>query len=172
MATNYTTKTAALKATKADINKIDAKKMLLNGKNILEYIKESVPTVKHSQDTRATITENDLWGQYIETKSDGTIIIHDDWVTNPNGSDFIAWDYSITKVEDNKAYTSSGFYANVQTEKIKGGDSMFDGCSQLTSFSSDLSSLTYSSGMFYNCNNLTSFKGNLSSLTNGNSMFS
>ena len=38
----YTTKTAALKATKADINKLDAKKMLLNGKNILDYISDSV----------------------------------------------------------------------------------------------------------------------------------
>ena len=161
-----------LSATYADVRKLDVKKINLKGKNILEYIKESVPTIKYSKDTRETITEDDLWGQYIETKSDGTIIIHDDEVTNPNGSDLSAWDYSITKVEDNKAYTSSGFYANVQTEKIKGGDSMFDGCSQLTSFSSDLSSLTYSGGMFYNCNNLTSFKGDLSSLTNGQAMFS
>ena len=90
MATNnlYTTKTAALKATKADINKLNVKKLFLGGENILDIIKNAIPTIKHSQDTRETVTENDLWGQYIETKEDGTIIVHDDWVTNPNASNY------------------------------------------------------------------------------------
>ena len=48
---------------------------------------------------------------------------------------------------------------------------MFYECNNLTSFNSDLSSLTNGYGMFYNCNNLTSFNSDLSSLTNGNSMF-
>jgi hypothetical protein len=37
----YTDKTAALKATFIDARNIDAKKMLLNGKNILDYISDS-----------------------------------------------------------------------------------------------------------------------------------
>jgi hypothetical protein len=36
---NYTTRTAALKATKADVKKISTKKLLLNNKDILDYIK-------------------------------------------------------------------------------------------------------------------------------------
>ena len=58
----------------ADVRKLDVKKINLKGKNILEYIKDATPTIKHSQDTRETVTEDDLWGQYIETKADGTII--------------------------------------------------------------------------------------------------
>ena len=167
----YTTKTATLKAIKADVRNLDAKKINLKGKDILEYINEATPTIKHANDTRETVTENDLWGQYIETKSDGTIIVHDDWVTNPGASNYSPWHESITNVEDNKAYTSSGFYANIQTEKIKDGEYMFYFCSNLTSFNSDLSSLTNGYSMFYKCSNLTSFASGLSSLTNGYKMF-
>jgi hypothetical protein len=42
---------------------------------------------------------------------------------------------------------------------------------KLTSFSSDLSSLTDGRSMFYDCANLTSFSSDLSSLTYGKSMF-
>ena len=48
---------------------------------------------------------------------------------------------------------------------------MFQRCAALTSFSSDLSSLTSGNHMFNGCSNLTSFCGDLSSLTNGNYMF-
>ena len=48
---------------------------------------------------------------------------------------------------------------------------MFSGCTALTSFSSDISSLTEGYYMFYNCPNLTSFNGDLSSLTKGDNMF-
>ena len=161
-----------LSATYADVRKLDVKKINLKGENILDIIKRATPTIKHSQDTRETVTENDLWGQYIETKSDGTIIIiHDDWVTNPNASNLSAWNSSITKVEDNKAYTSSGFYANIQTEQIKAGNRMFMQCANLTSFSSDLSSLTIGDYMFMHCTNLTSFLSDLSSLTKCGGMF-
>ena len=51
------------------------------------------------------------------------------------------------------------------------GDYMFEGCSNLTSFTSDLSSLTNGNYMFSGCSNLTSFTSDLSSLTNGSSMF-
>ena len=49
---------------------------------------------------------------------------------------------------------------------------MFYECNNLTTFTSDLSSLTSGEGMFCFCENLTTFNvGDLSSLTNGNSMF-
>jgi hypothetical protein len=51
-----------LSATYADIRRLDAKKINLKGKNILEYIGENKTVVKHAQDTRTTVTENDLWG--------------------------------------------------------------------------------------------------------------
>lgn len=160
-----------LSATYADVRRFDAKKINLKGKNILEYIKEATPTIKHSQDTRETVTENDLWGQWVETTSDGTIIVHDDWVTNPNSSNFNGWNTSITTVEDNKAYISSDFYANIQTEKIKAADYIFNGCTNLKSFASDLSSLTFGESMFAYCSNLESFNSILPSLTDGAYMF-
>ena len=162
-----------LSATYADVRKLDVKKINLKGKNILEYIKESVPTIKHSQDTRETVTEDDLWGQYIETLEDGTIIVHDDWVTNPNASNGSAWNTSITKVEDNKAYVNDTLYGNIQTEKIKYGSSSFYYCNKLASFNSDLSSLINGDAMFSTCEILSSFScKSLASLINGGSMFS
>ena len=167
---NYTTKTAALRATIADVNKLEAKKIKVNGKDV-------VLGAKHSQDTRETVTENDLWGQYTEIK-DGQVIVHDDEVINPTRSTDIAWNNEITKVEDNKAYVGDTFYANIQTEKIKDGGYMFIDCTNLTTFTSDLSSLTNGEGMFWQCSNLSSFTSDssgstmdLSSLTNGEFMF-
>ena len=48
---------------------------------------------------------------------------------------------------------------------------MFYDCAKLTSFTSDLSSLTNGRNMFYDCAKLTSFTSDLSSLTNGRNMF-
>ena len=179
MAKNYNTRTASLKATIADIRNLDAKQINLDGKNILEYIGESVPTIKHANDTRETITENDLWGQWVETLEDGTVIIHDDEVINPNGNS--SWNSYITKVEDNKAYEKQGilstekFYANIQTEKIKDGTGMFNGTA-MTIFNSDLSSLENGTRMFVNgglsaFDGLRSFNVELPSLINGYEMF-
>ena len=174
----YTTKTAALKATKADVRNFNAQEIKLKDKNILDYIKENVPVVKHAQDTRETVTENDLWGQWVETLEDGTIIIHDNDVVNPNGSS--SWNTNISKVEDNKAYekpliSAEKFYANIQTEKIKDGTGMFKG-SNIRIFNSDLSSLENGTNMFDTYGNvlfggLTSFSVELPSLINGSYMF-
>ena len=48
---------------------------------------------------------------------------------------------------------------------------MFGNCTNLTSFTSDLPSLTDGASMFYNCSALITFSSDLSSLTNGESMF-
>ena len=48
---------------------------------------------------------------------------------------------------------------------------MFNGCTNLESFSSDLSSLTGGENMFFYCANLTTFNANLSSLMSSYEMF-
>ncbi len=55
---------------------------------------------------------------------------------------------------------------------IVNGDSMFSGCADLTSFTSDLNSLVNGDSMFAECAGLTSFTSDLSSLVNGDYMFS
>ena len=173
-----------LSTTYADVRRLDVKKINLKGKNILEYIEESVPTIKHSKDTRETVYTDDLWGQWVETKDDGTIIIHDDYLTNPNGSSsYSPWNSSVKAVQDNKAYSEittddednftgvveDSVIANIQTEMIKDGTRMFYS-SSLTSFSGDLSNLVNGYNMFSHTS-LTSFSGDLSNLVNGSSMF-
>ena len=180
----YTTKTASLRVTNADIRNLDVKKINLDGKNILEYIKESVPTIKHSQDTRETVYEDDLWGQWVETKDDGTVVVHDDYLSNPNSSSTSAWLSNVKAVQDNKAYSeittdSEGNFtgvvedsviANIQTERIKDGNYIFY-WSPITSFNGDLSSLVNGEDMFSD-SPLESFSGDLSNLVNGSGMFS
>ena len=171
MSNLYTTKTAALKATKADVSKLNVKNIKVNGKDV-------ATSVKHPNDTREVITENDLWGSWAEIK-DGEIIFHDDEIVNPPNK---VWNINIAKVENNKAYTGEidfygalsnlAFCANVQTEKIKGGYNMFSNCANLTTFASDLSSLIEGCDMFHNCSNLTTFTSDMSSLIDGPHMFS
>lgn len=194
MATNnYTTKTASLKTTKADVNILSTKKIKVNGKDV-------ATSVKHPNDTREVITENDLWGSWAEITTDGEIIFHDDEVIYNRGSS--TWNYEITKVKDNKAYIGDTLYANIQTENLKegyymfgyisaldefssdlssleNGTYMFTGCLNLSTFSNDsngspmnLTSLTVAEGMFSGCENLTTFDTDLSSLTDGSYMFS
>ena len=172
MSSLYTTKTAALKATKADVSKLNVKNIKVNGKDV-------ATSVKHPNDTREVITENDLWGSWAEIK-DGEIIFHDDEIVNPGAStddpstgcsEAVAWDFEITKVENNKAYKGVTLFANVETNKIKNGNDMFKGCNNFTTFNSDLSSLINGYYMFTNCSNLESFTSDLSPLTNGENMF-
>jgi hypothetical protein len=59
----------------------------------------------------------------------------------------------------------------INLESLEIGDEMFGECSKISSFSSDLSSLTSGNYMFVNCSNLTSFTSNLKSLTSGTYMF-
>jgi hypothetical protein len=145
----------------ANIRKVDARKINLKGKNILEYISDNKTEVKHAQDTRETVTENDLWGQWVETLEDGTVIVHDDWITNPNGTS--AWNTSITKIVENKAYIGDEFYANIQTERIKNGRDLFSGCSNFDFTIENLMAESFinledGSRMFKNCSNLSTWK--------------
>ena len=87
-------------------------------------------------------------------------------------------------VDDVKAidpdYLTNDIVEGVWSEGLadleQGSNGQYDGgmfyeCSQLTSFSSDLSSLTNGSYMFIRCTNLESFSSDLSSLTDGYGMF-
>ena len=167
---NYTTKTGALKATIADINRLDAKKIALNGKNILDYLSESKTIV--FDERGETASEKDLWGTTVTTDADGIVSVSHNFVTNPNAYNTAAWDSSVTKVKNNKAYQGENFYCNIQTDMIKDGAYMFYKLANLTSFESDLSSLQNGSTMFCKTSNLNTFNANLDSLTNGSHMFS
>ena len=171
-----------LSSVQADIRKLDTKKIFLNNKDILEYIEENVPTVKHAQDTRTTVYEDDLWGQWVETKDDGTIVVHDDYLKNPNWRG--PWNSEVKSVRANKAYTSTDAsgspLCNIQTERIKNGTEMFAGTS-ITLFNGDLSNLVDGHYMF-NTTSLTLFSDdsngspanlpiNLSNLVTGREMF-
>ena len=164
----YTTKTPSLKATIADIRKLNVKDLTINGEGIIEKINSAKTVVKHASDTREVVTENDLWGTYIETLEDGTVIIHDDILYDTSASNFNP--YEVTKVVDNKAFNGTEFYANVQTSKLMDGDFMFYN-TDLSQFSSDLSSLVNGAYMFSNCRNLTNFENDLPSLITGEYMF-
>ena len=56
-------------------------------------------------------------------------------------------------------------------ETLKDGEIMFYGCSDISSFDSDLSSLTNGNRMFYDCTNLSSFISDMISLINAYGMF-
>ena len=79
---------------------------------------------------------------------------------------------NVTTVEAN--YKTTDIVDGVWNQPLwdlENGKNMFSSCSALTSFTSDLSSLTDGSSMFDSCKNLASFTSDLSSLTNGNTMF-
>jgi hypothetical protein len=69
----YTTTTAALKATTADIRTLDAKNMLLNGKNVLDYISESEFTSYDTRDPQLKNDELDIWNTEISLSDNGCI---------------------------------------------------------------------------------------------------
>ena len=64
-----------LSATYADIRKLDVKKINLKGKNILEYIKESVPVILDERGTNADATL-DIWNSYVTKDEFGNVIIN------------------------------------------------------------------------------------------------
>lgn len=165
MATNYTTKTAALKATKADINKIDAKKMLLNGKNILDYISDSEFDSYDTRDPQLKNDELDIWNTDIGLSEEGHIEVKPfehtkDTISSTQSTTL----KSAVKVIDNEVLGANDEHIMYwQTDGLIDGSSIFYECENLTTFSSDLSSLTNGSEMFY-WSNLESFNSDLSSL--------
>lgn len=162
MANTYTTKTASLKATRADVNNLSTKKIKVNGKDVVTGVKV--------EDTRERITEHDLWSNAIEVQGN-EIIINNQKLSNPNIETESPWRSGITTVFQNGAYDSLGFYCNIETDKIVNGDYMFSNGSKLIEFNSDLSSLESGYRMFYNNTKFESFEAKTPKLQNGSEMF-
>lgn len=120
-------------------------------------------------DCRETVTENDLWCTTATLDENGNLTITHNDVINPNINNSSSWNKTITKVEDNKAYVGDEFFANIQTNMIKDGHTMFYG-SELASFNGDLNNLENGYMMFYETK-LASFDVDLNSLKYGQLMF-
>jgi hypothetical protein len=179
MATNYTTKTAALKATKADINKLDAKKMLLNGKNILDYISDSEFDSYDTRDPQLKNDELDIWNTEISLSDNGHIEVKPltHTVDNLTDEQKNIIKYGI-KIINNEVIGENDDYEMEhkmywQTEGLVTGSELFDGIggARITTFESDLTNLINGQYMFSYCRHLTSFKSNLTNLLGGPYMF-
>ena len=173
----YTTKTPSLKATIADIRNLDVKKMSLNGKNILEYIKESSTIILDERGTKAN-DELDIWNSYVTKDENGNVIINRSAKPFAHTYETISSTQKTTirsaiKVIDNEVLGANDEHIMYwQTDGLTAGTGMFSYCNNLKSFNSDLSSLTSGEYMFMYCSELISFNGDLPSLTNGEYMFS
>lgn len=74
--TNYTTKTASLRATKANVRTLDVKKIQLDGKNILDYLKDNKTIVLDDRGTLAD-DELDIWKSNVSIDEDGNVIVRE-----------------------------------------------------------------------------------------------
>ena len=203
----YTTKTAALKATKGDIRNLNAKQIKLNDKNILDYISDSEFNSYDSRDPQLKNDELDIWNTAISLSDNGHIEVKphvhgvladfdtgeitlegitesqietlrtavnviDNELLGENDEHIMYWQTDgLTDVYGMFSYCDNLTSFSSDLPSLTNGDLMFADCSNLTSFSSDLSSLTDSSQMFNYCENLSDFKSELSSLMDGQMMF-
>ena len=173
---NYTTKTASLRATKADIGNLDAKKLFIDGVSITDLIKNGQVTIL---DDRGILTDDelDIWSSNVSTDVNGNVIVREypqkfeisiDDMTETQKSTL----KSAVKVENNQVLGADDAHLMFfETNALTDGTSIFLSAS-LTSFSGDLSSLTNGNRMFSGCTSLTSFSGDLSNLVSGGGMFS
>ena len=181
---NYTTKTAALNAVTVDTRILDAKRMLLNGKNILDYISDSEFNSYDTRDPQLKNDELDLWNTEISLSDNGHIEVKphvhgmsidlDTGEFNLEGitESQIEIIRTAVKVIDNEVLGENDEHIMYwQTDGVKDMLGMFAEDSNLVSFSSDLSNVTISYGMFASCQNLESFSSDLSNLTIGIQMF-
>ena len=181
----YTTRTANLRATRGDFSKINAKQIILNGKNILDYLGDSEFNSYDSRDPQLKNDELDIWNTEISLSEEGHIEVKPHVHSVKNGEE-TNWETvyegitesqvntlkTAVKVIDNEVLGANDEHIMYwQTDGLTDDSYMFQNCTNLTSFSSDLTSLTNSSGMFHRCSNLTSFSSDLSSLAIGYSMF-
>ena len=178
-----------LSATYADIRKLDVKKINLKGKNILEYIEGNKTIILDERGTLAN-DELDVWNSYITKDENGNVIIdrnakpkeHRSIERNNDANSFAVYEgitesqanviKTAVKVIDNEVLGANDEHIMYwQTDGLISGFWMFYYCDNLTTFSSDLSSLTDGKEMFNYCSNINSFNGDLSRLEDGRSMF-
>lgn len=199
MNANYTTRTATLKTVKHDSSSIVTNKLFIRQKrddgqtenvDILDLIK-TLSSKVYLDDREGYITENDLWGELVES-DESTVKIQHKWLS---GNSYCI-NNGLTKViaEDNKIQDKEkNFYANVQFNKLvdgtsmftyldnvsldcnfdnlEMGDMMFEG-SKITNDTYDLPKLSHGYHMYY-ATTLPSnvYSKSLDSLISGDSMF-
>jgi hypothetical protein len=155
MATNYTTNTAALKATRADVQKldaksIDAKTIKLNGINIENLLSSGGGSNIIIEDGREVKTKYDIWEHAAVENEDGSITVKNLYVPDASGwtdefgvdfnigtgsSWFISTNSSVISCVDGKMYAKEDgdvslsnlgtFVANIDTSKIVNGSNLF-----------------------------------------------
>ena len=160
MAKIYTTKTASLKATQADVRKLSTKEVnaqdiKINGQKIQELWGFKVP--EDLQKICSRVDFNTIDTPYVLYTDTG----------NP------VYISEITDSINNKfAYHSDITEINFDTSTVTKAASAFEECKGLTKFENNLELLDNGNSMFYNCSNLKSFKSpSLNSLSNGRYMF-
>lgn len=147
MSEKYTTKTASLKATRADVQKldaksIDAKNIKLNGTNIEDLIQNSSVNI---EDGREVKTQYDIWEHAAVENEDGSVTVKNLYIPDASGwNDENVQENDCVSVIDNKVYivrathasfsndfskdnlpTEEYFYCNCDTSKIIDGTSLF-----------------------------------------------
>ena len=174
----YTTKTAALKATKADIRNLDAKQIKLKDKNILDYIKEAEFNSYDTRDPQLKNDELDIWNTEISISEEGHIEVKPlEHALNNISSNQLSTFGKGVKIINNELFDSDGNHLMYwQTDGLteinyKNYDPGRPPLRYLEQFDSNLSSLTNGTKMFANLKKFESFRSNLSSLTNGTQMF-
>lgn len=160
MASNYTTKTAALRATKADMNsakikKLDASEINFKGQKIEELWGLNLPEDYPKFVRRCELPSDENWALW----SDNGDLLYMNFSDKIKcGTNMFCDCHNLT------TFTSD-------LSSLTNGEYMFSGCSKLTTFTSDLSSLINGEYMFNYCSQLESFNSDLSSLTDGYQMF-
>jgi hypothetical protein len=190
----YTTKTASLKATVADIRKLNSKYI-----NACQFTINDKPIIENVYDIRGeNAGENDLWPNGVQTDKNGNITIYplgynkiDICTLTDNG--FIRHTGPDYKIIDNIGYSKDNLVKGfIDTKALISRDTsketdyefcqLFVGDSDIAEFNSDLSNLEYGGdmskresernrGIFQYCTNLKTFTSDLSSLIDGTDMF-
>lgn len=153
MGKNFTTKTASIKATHADVRKlnakvVDAKKIKLNGTNI-EDLLSSAGSGVIIEDGREVKTKYDIWEHAAVENADGSVTVKNLYIPDASGwidefgADFNIgtgniWNMTNSQViscVDGKMYAKDDgdvslsnlgtFVANIDTSKIVDGSNLF-----------------------------------------------
>lgn len=179
---NYTTKTASLRATRADIGNLKVKKLSIGDQDISKIIVQTFKTNVYDARGKNT-TDSDLWSKKIDFQEDGSVIFNDT-ITIP-ADESKGWfqdnqtvSSQIVKIEDKKAYgANNNLVCNIETDAITDGTTTFYGVenngykSNIQTISSNFTSLKIAEEMFAENKELTTFNGSLHNLTNGFKMF-
>ena len=169
---------------------------LTDGYMMFRYCSLDAPSVKNIALTINKITNNASFDigvdetiqDDVQVKRDLGLIKHKGWNLQINDNN-LASDYTLPKYagcttpekvksKDANYLTTdivNGVWGEHLPDLTRGctstAEGLFKNNNTLTTFTSDLSSLTNGSQMFYSCKSLTTFSSNLKSLTNGFAMF-